>query len=161
MKALIDFQQQQIFFCCVLNTLSCYYLVIMISLIYCKIHCLYLPYFVWFAIIFSSVFFKSIKILIPFLSVKRITHVYLLKIWITHDKKRITLLNSLIICISARPAPQILSIKDEHTFRFLNYLVIGLCNCSAISLFDIFRFLTADLFSSVAAPPAVFLSKIL
>ena len=35
-----------------------------------------------------------------------------------------------------------LSIKDEYTFGFSNFLIIGLCNSSANSLFDIFSFLT-------------------
>ena len=35
---------------------------------------------------------------------------------ITHNKKRIPLLNLLINCIPARSAPQLLSIKDEYTF---------------------------------------------
>ena len=34
----------------------------------------------------------------------------------THNKERIPLLNLLINCISARSAPQLLSIKDEYTF---------------------------------------------
>ena len=67
-------------------------------------------------------------------------------------------------CISARSAPQILSIKVDCTFIFLDFLIIGLCNSSANSLFDIFLFLIADLFCvarvakvsggpSAAAPP--------
>ena len=39
-----------------------------------------------------------------------------------------------------RSAPQILSTKDEYTFRFLQFLIIGLCNSSANSLFEIFSF---------------------
>ena len=60
----------------------------------------------------------------------------------------------LINYISARSAPQVLSIKGE-------------CISSANSLFDIFSFLTADLFrvakvserASVAATPEDFLTK--
>ena len=33
-----------------------------------------------------------------------------------HSENQNPLLNLLIICISARPAPQILSVKDECTF---------------------------------------------
>ena len=57
----------------------------------------------------------------------------------------------LINCISAGSAPQILSIKDECTFLFLNFLIIGLCNSSTNYLFEIFSFLTV--------PPDVLLSK--
>ena len=46
------------------------------------------------------------------------------------------LLNSLINCISARSAPQVLSIIDECTFLFLNFLIIGLCNSSANCLLN-------------------------
>ena len=59
---------------------------------------------------------------------------------ITHNKKRIPLLNLLINCISAGLAPQILSMKDECTFLFLNLLIIGLCNSSANSMLEIFSF---------------------
>ena len=56
---------------------------------------------------------------------------------ITLYKNQNPLLNLLIDCISARSAPQILSIKDDCTFLFLNFLVIGLCNSSANSLLEI------------------------
>ena len=60
---------------------------------------------------------------------------YLLKISITHNKKRIPILNFLIHCISARyikhETPQILSIKDDCTSLFLNCLTIGFCNSFA------------------------------
>ena len=57
-------------------------------------------------------------------------------------------------------------------FFFLNFLTIGLCNSAANLLFDIFSFLTVDIFrvaqlpkisdhASVAASPEVFLSKYL
>ena len=92
---------------------------------------------------------------------------YLLKISITHNQKRIHLLNFLINCTSARSAPQILFIKGEGTFLFQNFLIIGLCNSSALSLFKIFSFLTADLFpvakvsdhARVTAASEGFLSK--
>ena len=60
---------------------------------------------------------------------------------ITLYKNQNPLLNLLIDCISARSAPQILSIKDDCTFLFLNFLVIGLCNSSANSLLEISFFL--------------------
>ena len=84
----------------------------MTSLIYYKIHypCLPIPYLVcdWIHLIF---FEKHLVIVMPFLSFKEITHVYLLKISITHNKKQIPLLNLLIDCVSVRSASQILSIK--------------------------------------------------
>ena len=64
-----------------------------------------------------------------------------------------SLLNLLVNCISARSVPQILSIKDECAFSFLNFLITGLCNSSANSLFEIFSFLIpipANLFARVA-----------
>ena len=59
---------------------------------------------------------------------------------ITHNKNLNPLLNLLINCISARSAPQILSIKGECTFLLLNFLIIGLCNSSANFLLEIFLF---------------------
>ena len=49
----------------------------------------------------------------------------------------------LSIAISARPVPQILSIKDKCTFLFSNILLIGLCNSLTNSLFCIIYFLVA------------------
>ena len=57
---------------------------------------------------------------------------------ITHNKNLNPLLNLLINCISSKSAPQILSIKGDCTFLFLDFLIIGLCNSSANSLFEIF-----------------------
>ena len=59
-----------------------------------------------------------------------------------NNKKLSSLLHLLINCISARSAPQLFSIKDECTFLLLNFLIIGLCNCSADSLLEIILFLT-------------------
>ena len=58
-----------------------------------------------------------------------------------YDKYLNPLLNLLISCISAKSAPQILSIKGECTFLLLNFRIIGLCNSSANSLLGIFSFL--------------------
>ena len=55
---------------------------------------------------------------------------------ITHNKYKNPLLNLLINCISAKSAPQILSIKYEYTFRFSNFLIIGLCYFSTICVFS-------------------------
>ena len=73
-------------------------------------------------------------------------HIFLISI--THNKKRIPVLNLLINCISVRSAPQILSIIDEYTFLFFffNFLIIGLHNSSVNYLFEIFSFLTANIF---------------
>ena len=57
---------------------------------------------------------------------------------ITHNKNRNPLSNLLINCISAKSAPQILSIKGECTFLLLNFRIIGLCNPSANPLSEIF-----------------------
>ena len=56
---------------------------------------------------------------------------------ITHNKNLNPLLNLLINCIPAKSAPQIVSIKGDCTFLFLNFLIIGLCGSSANSLFEI------------------------
>ena len=118
----------------------------MISLIYCRIHCLYLPIFY---LVSDFIHLKFIRkpsvIVILFLSLKGKTHTYF-NIHILNP-----LLNLFINCISARSAPQILSIKGEYTFLFLNCLIISLCNSSANSLLNIISFLTV--------PPEVFYQK--
>ena len=43
--------------------------------------------------------------------------------------------------MSARSAPQILSIKGECTFSLSKFLIIDLCNYFATCLFEIFSFL--------------------
>ena len=83
------------------------------------------------------------------LSFKVTNLVYFLKISITCIKKIIPLLNLLINCIWARSATQTFSIKDKRTFRFLKFLIIGLCNTSANTLFEIFSFL-------IPLPPNLF-----
>ena len=121
----------------------------MISLIYCKIRCLYLPilYLVWFNS--SKIFWAALVIAISFLSFKGMTHAYLLQMSMTHNENLKPLLNLLINCISAKSLTQILSIKD--TFLLLKFLIIGLCNSSANSLLEIF--------SLVISLLKVFLSK--
>ena len=64
---------------------------------------------------------------------------------ITNNKNRNPLLNLLISCISASSATRILSLKEEYTFRFFNFLIIDLCNSSANSLLDTISFLTSPL----------------
>ena len=70
---------------------------------------------------------------------------------ITHNKNQNPLLNLLINWIFARSAQHILSIKNECTFRFSDFLIIGSCNSAANSLLDIISILTA--------PAKVYLSK--
>ena len=60
----------------------------------------------------------------------------------THNKNLNPLLSLLINCISARYAPQILSIRGECTFLLSILLIIGLCNSSSNSLLEIIQFLT-------------------
>ena len=79
----------------------------------------------------------------PFSSFKGITHAYLLQMPVTHNKDLNPLLNLRINCISARSAPQILSMKHECSFLFSNFLITGLCNSSANYFLDILSFLIA------------------
>ena len=97
------------------------------------------PYFVFFAIRFIKGFLKSVSCN-TFFFFKGIAQVYLLKISITLDKKRIPSLNLLINYISTRSAPQVLSIKVEYTLHFSNFLIIGLCIFLASSWFNMFLF---------------------
>ena len=82
----------------------------MISLIYCKIFYLY---FLRFCLVCGQTY----SIVIPFLSFKRTTHAYLLKISITRK--------SFIIFtyqfISAGSAPQKMVFKNEYTFGFFKF----------------------------------------
>ena len=64
--------------------------------------------------------------LIPFLSFNGTTKVYLENKSITHKRYLIPLLNLLNNYMSAKSAPQTLSLKDEYTFRLLNFLIMGL-----------------------------------
>ena len=88
----------------------------------------------------SKFFWKTSVIVIHFLSFKEITHIYLLKISITHNENLNNLLNLLINYISARSVPKILSIKSECNFFLLNFLIIGVCNSSTSSLLEIVSF---------------------
>ena len=114
-----------------------HYLVIMISFINCLntiplfTHKLFRfrSRFIFFFFFFFF-FLKSISNCSTFLSFKGTTYAYLLKISITHNKKLILILSLLINCIYAR-SPKNESINDECTFRFSNFLIIGLCNYSA------------------------------
>ena len=57
------------------------------------------------------------------------------------NKKGKSLLNLLINCISARSATQIWFLKDEYTFHFSNFPIIGWCHSSDNCLFGIVLFL--------------------
>ena len=67
---------------------------------------------------------------------------------ITHNENENPISNLPITWISARSAPQI---KDECTFHFSNFLLIGQCNYSSNCWFGIISLLTV--------PPEYFLLK--
>ena len=67
---------------------------------------------------------------------------YLLKISISYNKKRIHLLNLLISWISVRSAPKILSEKGDCIVLFQKSKKIFWCHFSANSLLETFSFLT-------------------
>ena len=62
-----------------------------------------------------------------------------------HNKNQNLLLYLRINCISARSAPELLSLKNEYTLRFLNFVILGLCNTPANCWSDKFSFLMVDL----------------
>ena len=80
----------------------------------------------------SKIFWNAIVVVIHFLSSKSTNHLCFLKISITDKKNRITLLNLLINWIPVRLMPQILSIKSDCTFLFLNFPIIILRNSQLI-----------------------------
>ena len=63
------------------------------------------------------------------------THAYLLQISIMHNKKQVPLLDMLLSCISARSESEILSIKEEYTVCFSNFLLIALRNSQLIVVY--------------------------
>ena len=65
-------------------------------------------------------------IVTPFLSFNGTTKTYLENKSIAHKRYLIPLLYLLINCISAKSTLQILSLKEEYTFLFSNFLLIGL-----------------------------------
>ena len=88
------------------------------------------------------------------MSFERTTHVYLLKISITHDINKNPLLYLLII-FTQNQHPNIV-FKEEHTYCFSNFSVLILCNSSANHWFDLIILLIAP--PEVLAPEHV-LSK--
>ena len=70
-------------------------------------------------------------------------HIYNTFISTTQNKSLNHLVSLLINCISARFVPKIFFIKDDCTFLFSDFLIIGLCNFSPNSLLEIISSLTA------------------
>ena len=70
---------------------------------------------------------------------------YILPISITHNKNQNPSLKFVINWISGRSVPQLLSLIDYCTFRFSNFVRIGLCNSLANSWFDVILFSITDL----------------
>ena len=83
------------------------------------------PCFIWF-LLFEIIFWNALTILTPFLSFKGTTRAYLLKISMAHNEYLFPLLYLLSDRITAKSTPQILSLNDEKTFRFLNLLIMKL-----------------------------------
>ena len=108
----------------------------------------------------SKIFWEALVIVVPFLSFKVIIHAYLLNISITHNKKGICSLSNLLIdCVSTRLAAKILAIKDEYTFCFLSFLIIGLRNSWAHHLFLFLIPLPANLFRAAKVSNCARLSE--
>ena len=68
---------------------------------------------------------------LPVLSFKGTSHPYLDKTSMTARRYFTPRLNLEKACISTKSAAHILSIPLTKTLRFLNFLLIGLCNSSA------------------------------
>ena len=96
------------------------------------------PYFAVVTMWFFYIFWNALVIVSPFWCFNGITHAYLLCTSIAHNKKRILLLCLLINCISAKSALKMLSIKDKHTLRCWNFLVITLCSSEAYFWFNVY-----------------------
>ena len=127
-KVLINLSTTTDFPSSALKTFLYNYSAKVISLIYCKIPCLYLLLFFCFAIRFFLFFLRSTSNFNNYLSIRRITYACSLKISIAYHKRRIPLLNLLINYISVRSAHKISSVKNECTFLLLNFIINGLCN---------------------------------
>ena len=63
----------------------------------------------------------------PFLFLKK-QSIYIFQQYQKHNEKQFPLLSLLIHYITIRSTPQILSLYNEYTLRFSNFLIIGLCN---------------------------------
>ena len=93
----------------------------------------------------SKILWEAFLMLILFSSIKGTTHVYLLQASITYNKKQNPFLHLFITSISARSAPQMLSLKDEYNFGFSYFLIIGLCDSSINCCFYINSETTSEL----------------
>ena len=125
----------------------------MIFLICCKIRCLYLSTHTLLGLWLASFknFWKALVTAIRFGSFKWIIHAYLLKISITHNANPV--LKMLINWILAKSALPNIVYKRWVYFLSLNFLITGLFNSSANSLFEMFLFLLlvpASIFARVA-----------
>ena len=118
-------QQQQLFVRYALNTFLYNFPTTMISMICGKSLLLSIHILLGLQLDSSRTSWEALVIVIPFLFFKGATHAYLLKALITHNKNRNPFLYLLINYTSARSAPQILSLKDESTFSFSIFLMIG------------------------------------
>ena len=107
------------------------------------------PYFVWYAIrLISYIFSKNINNTIK---IEILYYIYLLN---TYPQDQ---------------PPQVLSLKDEYTFRFSNFLIIVLRNSSINCWFGIFLIFNSSLlrlpkvyeYALGPAPSEVFISKTL
>ena len=74
---------------------------------------------------------KAFRTVLPFLFFTGLTHAYLVKTSLTHNKYLTFLLLENNDPISAKPAAQILSLNLTYTFLLLDFLVTGLCNSLA------------------------------
>ena len=83
----------------------------------------------------SKIFWKALVVATLSLSFKGTTHAYIRKISMTLDKNWNRLLHLLSNYISARTAPKILSLRDDYTFGFSYFPIIGLCN-SSVNIHD-------------------------
>ena len=77
------------------------------------------PYLVWFSIRFFQNTLKCIKNTPTFLIFQRNNPSIFTKNIVTNNKNLNPLLSLLINCISAKSAPQILSLNAEYTFFFM------------------------------------------
>ena len=118
-KVLINLSATKILLNYALNTFLYYLFLAIISMICYAICCLYQPIF-YFVLCLDSfkMFWKSSLIVRTFLYFKGKTQAFLLTTSITHNKKRISLLNWLNNSIATTSEPHILSIKDERTSVF-------------------------------------------
>ena len=119
---LIIFQQQQIFLHYLVNVFLYHCMATMISLSNCNFYDIYLPiFYLVYAKTDLIKFWKALIIVIPFLSFKRETQVYVLRASMTHNKNRYPLSYLLINCVSAKSASQLLFLKVKYTLLLLKF----------------------------------------